>query len=304
MTYQSLEEILELLGMDVASKPVDILRALLNAQSELGVFLEFSDIRTELESLVDGKSLDRSLVHRQLKSLIEEGYVRVDNSGYRHRYMTNISTLANVLEKKISEYRIFLKEEIDRIDKDLYLLDQTDASDLGKSLIELMSGMKSEERPHFASGLDGLLRLVKGEVQSKARRGETIKATADWLNTEADLKPEQVAWISDLATRGVKMKVLGQFRSAKEAQKRVRKLYDIMQILGLDIEYRIRPLKKATYQFVGFKRIGIVLVVSENPLASTWIPKQSNPLLINHAIETFDRDFEAAEPIIFDDYHV
>ncbi|NHJ13680.1 MAG: hypothetical protein EAX95_08385 [Candidatus Thorarchaeota archaeon] len=297
MTQSTLEEIMEILEVDLSSKRMEVLKALIHAENEIGAFVELPKIKAELEASTDGKSVDRSLIHRQLKSLVRDGYVRADKGGYRHRYTTDIGILAKVFEKKISQCETSLDQEIKRIDKDLQAFTQMESSELGKSLIELMSGSKTEDRPHFSTGIDGLLRIFRSELFSKARRGEVIKATVDWLDLETDLSADRLSWMSDLVDRGVKLRVLGQFRPTKAIQRRMRKYYDIAQILGFDVDYRIRTLKRATYQFIGIARIGIVLVVSENPMAVTWIPKASNPLLIAQAMATFDRDFKDAEPV-------
>ena len=38
--------------------------------------------------------------------------------------------------------------------------------------------------------------------------------------------------------------------------------------------------------------VGIVLIVAENPLTATWIPRNTNPSLVDDAIERFDNEFE------------
>ena len=66
---------------------------------------------------------------------------------------------------------------------------------------------------------------------------------------------------------------------------------------GYEPGFRICERKDSTYQFVGRKDEGIVLIVSENPMSATWIPRSANADLVDNAIETFDADYDAGKDI-------
>ena len=51
----------------------------------------------------------------------------------------------------------------------------------------------------------------------------------------------------------------------------------------------------ATYQFVSKSGEGMMLVVAEAPLAATWISRDSNLLLVEAAVASFEEDYQKAE---------
>jgi hypothetical protein len=189
---------------------------------------------------------------------------------------------------------------MESLDKDLELLSSVGASELGSSLLQLITGSKAESHTRFASELEGLLRLIRTEIFMKARKRDIIKVTIDWLNIGTDIDEERISWLGELANRGFKVRVLGQYRPTPELKEQMTLYYRILSNLGIETDYRIRRSERNTYQFIGLQRLGIVLVVAERPLATTWIPKRTSPLLVKHAFESFDADFENGEPIIFD----
>ena len=54
----------------------------------------------------------------------------------------------------------------------------------------------------------------------------------------------------------------------------------------------------STYQFVGRNSEGILLIVSENPLSVTWLPRSANPELLDNAIQSFDKDYSEGSDVI------
>ncbi|RLI58069.1 MAG: hypothetical protein DRO87_06290, partial [Candidatus Thorarchaeota archaeon] len=60
---------------------------------------------------------------------------------------------------------------------------------------------------------------------------------------------------------------------------------------------RLSHREDTTYQFISLGRRGIILITSEQPMTAVWIPRESNPHLIDDAIDSFDADFDSGTDV-------
>jgi hypothetical protein len=61
-----------------------------------------------------------------------------------------------------------------------------------------------------------------------------------------------------------------------------------------DVSIRKRTTMDATYQILARNKEGILLTVSEEPPAATYIPRAVNEQLVDDAIAGFDVEFDKA----------
>ena len=107
------------------------------------------------------------------------------------------------------------------------------------------------------------------------------------------ITPVRVERIGSLLENGIIFRGLEHNKIVKEQQDLLKKFTLFFREQGYQPGFRIYERKDATYQFVGRGDEGIVLIVSENPMSGTWIPRSSNPELVDNAIKTFDDDYAA-----------
>lgn len=288
------EEVLDIIGLDKKRKDMIILGALLKAQRDPTDFVDFETIRKQLAIDEGSKKGKDSLVYRSLSWLESEGFLRIDRSGHKHGYNSNIALLQRALKKLLSKSTKILEKELERIDSEVAAFSEMNSGTMASMVLSISSGAKKIEKPGFAQGWDNIVKLLDDKVYSGIKKGDLIRINLDWLSQIDYLKSERALNIQRILEMGVKLKALDHDRGEKTLRPAMRKLLTKMQDSGGDVGYRVLPQKQASYQFIGRNNEGIVLIVSESPLSATWFPRSSNSELVDDAIERFDEEYGLA----------
>jgi hypothetical protein len=292
------EEILEIIGLDRTKKDMVVLGALLKAQEEPTNFIEFEGLRNQLAMDEGSRKGKDPLIYRSLSWLEKEGFLRIDSSGLKHGYNSNISIIERALAKLVNKNIRYLEKELKQIDSDVAMLSDINSDNMASGLIELMAGERRIGKPVFTQGNDNILKLLDDKVYKGLKKGDVIRITLEWLTQSDYMNVKRMMNAEKLLDKGIEFRVLDYDRGERELRNRTRKLIIGWTKVGKGIGYRIFPRKEATYQFVSRSNEGIVLIVSESPLSATWLPRSSNPELVDNAIESFDRDYEGGTDIL------
>ena len=106
--------------------------------------------------------------------------------------------------------------------------------------------------------------------------------------------------IEHLARRGVEVRILTSrnLEIPDETADILRRKYKALRDASVNIQIRQRISESAIYQMAARNRNELILIVSDEPLAATFIPRNANPLLIDNSIEVFDREFDRAVDVL------
>ncbi|MFW9800950.1 MAG: hypothetical protein ACFFD9_10970 [Candidatus Thorarchaeota archaeon] len=300
MNQKRFDKALKALGLTTTEKRAQVLGALLRAQPEPGLAVGFGDIYDNLGGPTEKKPVAHPLIYRCLMSLEEQGFIQVDRGSYRHGYAASSNTILAALYGLAQDKIAALKEEIARLESEKQFLGRLDIDVLSTSMIELLTGERSEERTRFGYGKDGVRRLVDSEIHSKARQGDIVRVSLDWIVPRPSISEERLRSMVDLALKGIEFRGLGRMKLKKNVMRRFASVYEKLKQRGLKVGLRFMPNPKATYQLLGRNNEGIILIVSEEPVAATWIPRSANPFLIDDAIDSFDKDYLQARDVLED----
>jgi Fe2+ or Zn2+ uptake regulation protein len=286
------EEILDIIGVDITKKDMVVLGALLKAQKEPGDFIDFETIREQMTKDEGSRKGKDPLIYRTLSKLEKGGFLRIDKGGQKHGYNSNVGMLKSALVKCVTSNLKRLESDLRKIDYEVTLFSEMDSDALAEGLIEFLSGAKKSEKPIFAQGWDDIVKLLDDKIWSGVKKGDVVRINLEWISQIDYLKPKRVLNIERALKKGVKLRALDHDRGEKAFRESMKSLLARMKSTGGDIEYRVYPRNDATYQFLSKNSEGVVLIVSEKPLSATWLPRSGNVELVDHAIESFDKDFK------------
>jgi len=286
------EELLEMLGLDATKKDMVILGALLKSQEEPADYIEFETLREQLEIDEGSRKGKDPLIYRSLSWLQKEGFVKIDSSGRKHGYNSSIATMERALEKIVNQNIVDMQNELKEIDSEIEVLSEINSVTLAARLIDYVAGKSKIEKPAFAQGMDNMLKLLDDKVYKGLKKGDVIRITLEWLSQGNYLNTRRLLNAENLLKKGVEFRALDHNRSERQLRKEAMQLIMDLRKEFQKVGYRVFPRKDATYQFVARNTEGIVLVVSENPLSATWLPRSANPELVDNAIDSFDQDYE------------
>ncbi|MFW9832907.1 MAG: hypothetical protein ACFFEK_02845 [Candidatus Thorarchaeota archaeon] len=286
------EEVLEIIGVDITKKDMVVLGALLKAQKEPSDFIDFETLREQMTKDEGSRKGKDPLIYRTLSKLEKGGFLRIDKGGQKHGYNSNVGMLESALGKCVTSSLKSLERDLRKIDSEVTLFSEMDSDALAEGLIEILSGAEKMEKPIFAQDWDNIVKLLDDKIWSGIKKGDVVRINLEWISQIDYLKPKRVLNIERALKKGVRLRALDHDRGEKAFRESMKSLLARMKNTGGDVEYRVYPREDATYQFLSKNSEGVVLIVSEKPLSATWLPRSGNVELVDHAIESFDKDFK------------
>ena len=291
------EEVLEIIGLDKTRKDMVVLGALLKAQKEPTEFIGFEALREQLAKDEGSRKGKDPLIYRSLSWLEKEGFLKIDKGSHKHGYNSNIPIIEKALERIVTKNIRAREKKLKQIDSDVATLSDMNSDIMATGVIDLAAGKKKIEKPIFAQGWDNILRMLDDKVYKGLKKGDVIRITLEWVTHHDFMNSARTKNIEKLYEKGVETRSLDHDRNEKKLRGNYRELLLKWRKKGYSIGYRIFPREDATYQFFARNTEGIVLVVSESPLSATWLSRNTNPELVDNAIATFDRDYDAGTDI-------
>ena len=292
------EEIIDMIGLDVKSKDMLVLGALLKAQKDPTDFIDFESLREQLaieEGFRKGKD---SLIYRSLSWLESEGFLRIDKGGHKHGYNSNIATIQRALANLVTRSIKNSEKELKDIDSKVTVLSDMNSDAMASRLIELLAGKTKIERPVFAQGWEDIVKLLDDKVYNGLKKSDVVRIKLDWLAHIDYLTRDRILNMRRIVEKGVEIRALDNDRGEEEMRQQLKKVLVKLREAGGDVGYMVFPRGDATYQFVSRNTEGIVLIVSESPLSATWLPRSGNTELVDNAIENFDKDYELGTDLL------
>jgi Fe2+ or Zn2+ uptake regulation protein len=297
MSVYQMQTVLEAIDLDLTRKDMVVLGALLKAQSDVGVFVSFKSLREQLATDEGERRGKDSLIYRSLSWLEQTGLIRVDKSGHTHGYNSNMELIHDVVKQMIQERSIGLAKEIKAVDAEIQVISEINPDLLAADIIALASGIYSIERPVFVQGWNNILRLMDEKIYNGLKKDAVLRFTLDWYNRTEESEEPRLLILESLLESGVEMRGLEHKKAKMEIVQRFERRINHFKQAGYKVGFRFCTRKSSTYQFVGRNSEGILLIVSENPLSATWLPRSANPELVDDAIRTFDRDYIEGEEV-------
>jgi len=289
------DEVLKIIGLDKTRKDMVVLGALLKAQKEPTDFIDFETLREQLAKDEGSKRGKDPLIYRSLSWLETQGFLEIDKSSHKHGYNTTISIMEKAVAKIIAIKIDLLEKELQQLDSEISNLSKMEEriSSITNRLVDLSVDKKDGEMPSFAQGWDNILQMLDEKVYKNLRKGDVVRITIDWLFQQDYMNSTRLKQLEQLYKKGVETRTLDRNGRDEKVRKNFREIILQWREKGYSVGYQIFPRKDATYQFVGRNTEGIVLIVSESPLSATWMPRNTNPEIVDNAISTFEKDYDA-----------
>jgi len=297
MTEDIMDSAREILELDFNAKDMIVLGALLKSQHDPSTYVDFEKLRAQLEIDEGGKKGKDSLIYRSLSWLESTGYIQIDRSSHKHRYNSNVKLIDKVFRELIQKKVGSLEHELKELDSEIQIVSEIDPDSVQSEFLDLIAGESKLERPIFAEGWENIIQLLDEKIYKNAKKGDTVRITLDWLYGLDEFTKVRIKFIESLLKRGVFFKGVEHRREGNEKIETRARLMQIWKKGGYNLGYRCKIRKDSTYQFVARNSEGIVLIISESPLSATWLPRESNPELIDNAIQSFEADYQSGTDV-------
>ncbi|MFW9958146.1 MAG: hypothetical protein ACFFCT_08745 [Candidatus Odinarchaeota archaeon] len=284
-------DVLETVGFDMKRKDMIVLGALLKSQSVPTAFVDFESLREQLAKDEGEKKGKDSLIYRSLSWLEQAGLLQVDRSGHKHGYNSNLGMMQKVLKQRIKAKLSEFAKVSKALDVEIHVMSEINANSLAADMVALAVGTQLEERPIFAQGWQSIVKLLDDKVYKNLKKNDIIRFTLEWYDRPKELEESRVDMIEKMLKEGVEVRGLEHRKLENKRLQRFTQKFRSFIKKGYKVGLRVRLREDSTYQFVGRNSEGILLIVSENPLSGTWLPRSVNPELVDNAIQSFDKDY-------------
>ncbi|MHA1929162.1 MAG: hypothetical protein ACTSV2_11370 [Candidatus Thorarchaeota archaeon] len=299
MDRSNIDDMLRLMGIDLKEGKWRVLEIILSSHEKSGDGLTFAELKAGLEKL-EGKPMKRPLIYRYLKDLEQKGIVFVDRTSRNNLYVIDYETTLQSLKTMNSIAIRDLKKEQRTLGTKIDQMSQLSAETLSFEFIELLTGKKAQDKPRIAKGLQEILKLIQDKILIRSSEHDIIRCSIEW-SFLAEIMTAHLEELGKLTVaEGVNIHFLINEVSRTELEKFMGSTdtTTLVQIFGKNTRMRISTRTTKTYQGVYLNDHGIVLLVSMEPYAALWIPKQNNTLLIYDVLTKFDKDFSNAENMV------
>ncbi|RDE11232.1 MAG: hypothetical protein C4K49_12225 [Candidatus Thorarchaeota archaeon] len=293
-----------MLGFAHDLRALSVLRAVLNVQSSLQRPVDVLEIYDALLRAEPGVDLTRTGVRKVLEALVNMRMVMVDSDrARRKKYSADANTIVTGLEDlkhqtltRLEARRRFLREE-------LSLLSSVDFSHMAASLTRRTKNNKEQPRSRLLRGPEAYREATRSEIFGKATAGSIIRVTRLWLGPFMSTVLEAFNDLLRAVEKGAELQfcvtpdILTQSDllatglpedNLMESFARVARL----RKEGAKIDTRICGPNARTYHFSSLNDESMVILLSEDPLAATWVSRSFNPDLVKSAIASFDLIWE------------
>ncbi|TFG98385.1 hypothetical protein E4H12_06240 [Candidatus Thorarchaeota archaeon] len=298
------------LGIDVDSSQMMILKAVMAAAGGPSKFVTYKEIAEYLQKL-EKKKYTRAYIYRHLSDMKDEGYLVIDPNPLQtpRRYAISESGIINSLKEKqknaLSE-RLAKKHEITT---KFNLLKTASSENIAFVLYNQLMGKASTEASLIIEGIENVRSTIIREFGEAAKPGDVIRVIAPASVLDRGLQQSGMAEMSLMARAidGVKIIALMMPARGKESVTKelissyienVRDSFVRLASTG-NISLRIAKENYKTYRMVSLNSDKMLLYLThaaDSDMAALIIRKD-NPGLIDDAVTTFDRIYDAANDV-------
>jgi DNA-binding HxlR family transcriptional regulator len=295
MSDDSNERLFQLLGFNLEEGKYRVLRVILASIDEEKKSVRYDDLAKRIEE-IEGKKIARQLFYRYIKALEEDGFVEVDRSRYRRHYSSNYDMILHAVEQKRTSILEELRVEHQNLTDVKESIEDISTASLARRTREILAGRKLPERARSVSGFPDVQNLIDDVVYNRAEDGDIIRITLDWVGIENLNEERRDAIRERFGYKDVTFRMLYHKTPDKDALEFLKQgMIDDKSVWHIEI--RFCPRSERTYELIALNQYGVVLIMSLAPLTALWIPQAENELLVNDAIDTFDRDYEDAQTL-------
>jgi sugar-specific transcriptional regulator TrmB len=300
----NMKEDLELLGLTLTSSDMQVLKALLNAQTSRYKYLTCDGIN-EYILKENEKEISNAWIYQCLNNLEERGFIQVDVMSKPRRYMASQETVRSGLERALTEILADYNRESEALRVQIEKFKTMDIAKETSSFWNLLLDRTEQQEEIILETTEEVRSVIINEIIKKGKKGDIIriiqsptvlkdisqssgpveKKLIDFVASEGEIRA--VLLVSDLEHE-MKM-LITFFRDMTE------KFVKAIASTKLNLRYTMD--KKHTYRFLALNDEKMVLILTDSvfPDKAVLLKKRDNPKLFDDAIDTFEMLYRDAE---------
>jgi DNA-binding PadR family transcriptional regulator len=299
---------LELLGVDLNSSQMQVLRAVLLAAGGTGNTVGYNQISKHLESLA-GRKFTKAYIYRQLRDLEETGFIVTDTFANPRTYAIAETTVAKSLEakrqKKLAETLTLRQNLTTKLNR----LRTTNSQELAIVFHKILAGNSSRGNSSIIEGVENVRSTIIQEFAEGAKKGDVLRILAHSSTLADGLGPGGVTELKVLESGFRGAKVLGLLTPIGQDSLNLSlmaghltSMIDIFERAtktgNIQLKFSREPAN--TYRMVSLNEDKMLLYLThakESDVAAL-LDRKDNPGLIDDAIRTFNTLWETGIDVL------
>ncbi len=289
------------------NKALVILGIILSTNRDHSRATSFQDITEKLKELGIQRA-SKGWIHRILKHLVESEFIRYENPDTpRKRYIANLGTITQGLQKRIEQQKEQIRTERQQLDIEEEYLNGLDVTVISQQIIQHLTGRTETPTSQFINGFSYLQATLKNNIFRPSGAGNIIRTTMSWFGPFADQNMvKRFQKYIDAAERGADIRYLVSFNALASTQVPHEYLRDVPALLTMLGEMNrcgkridVRVFNGANpFNHVIVDDRAMVLIITEDPVTATYFSRDFNSILIDEAVNVFDEKWKDAISIV------
>jgi DNA-binding PadR family transcriptional regulator len=300
--------LLEAIGVSLMARDVQVLGALLKLQSERLIATTVEQIREEVNLESDTK-FSKTWIYKCLSNLEEEGFITVNRIDTPNTYSTGLESIGKALKQHIDQKKIELREEKKMLEEKIRYLREQSSDYLSEILIESMTGVQVETTARVVEGLQNVRNVVITEMTENVSHGDILRITdrGSLLEFDGAQSGAVERKIIEAMENGLEIRAIFReelFTSNQDSGQIRPYLVNAREnlvkcIINGRLKIRLAKDPSSSYRMFCYNKEKMLLFLVEDtkPDSVAFVTYEANPILIEDAVDSFDRRWESAYDI-------
>jgi Fe2+ or Zn2+ uptake regulation protein len=176
MSGKSSKDVFEGIGVDMGSRDMQVLKALVDVASRNPEGVTFSELFGHLNDM--GMKLSKVWIYKCLSRLEDEGFINTERIGNPRRYITSQTIIAGALKKKLKSRVQELKSDREKVRAHQESVKSTSVEDLTMMVYDTIVGRVPIDVSTVIEGVENVRSALIREFFQKAKPTDTIRMLA------------------------------------------------------------------------------------------------------------------------------
>jgi hypothetical protein len=248
-------------------------------------------------------------VYKCINGIRDAGFLEVIPHPQSNRYLANEDVIARAIQQaktmRLSELKASQATQEERIG----FLEKLDSHELAIHALGKMTGSKENSTARVVEGIENVRQTIIADILDVAKPGDVVRIHQDMesLSTIKGAMGPVESRTVQIATEGITVKGLltGERLQDNDLGALVtffqRGANDLIQAaMSGNLQFRMKPHIGATYRIVSLNRERMILILTKgaHPESVIFLTRESNPGLIDDAVDVFDSSWEESEDMM------
>ncbi|MFW9907695.1 MAG: hypothetical protein ACFFEF_03895 [Candidatus Thorarchaeota archaeon] len=300
--------LLDSVGINLHSRDIQVLGAILGLQSRIGSRHTIDEIHQRINEQAK-REFSKAWIYKCLSNLEEDKFITVNRMDTPNTYSAGLQSISSALQQRIMKRLLELKELEINTEETLRSLEQMSSGDIANYIVERATGVVTSKSAMIVEGLQNVRRTIVREMCTGVGEGDILRLNdrtnlLDISKLESGLVESKLL---EAAMNGLEIRaIISQLPAAGGANEDALMMFLkkegatlLKAITSGKLQLRAAGTSIVSYRMISLNMDKMLLFLADTPKPATvaLITGKANPTLIENAVASFDKAWDTAQDI-------